>query len=92
MVGEQYIYSGNRYSLLQEIIEQAGGAPFEELLRERIIEPASMQWHDSPRMGSSWGLVSTVEDLSRFAQTIQGVPVMWSYGQGVERWSQSIES
>ena len=122
VVGEQYIYSGNRYSLLQEIIEQAEDATLEELFRRRIIEPASMKWHDSPGMGSSWGLVSTVEDLTRFAQaldrgdllapndlqrlatptrllggdpgpislgwfaqTIQGVPVMWSYGQGADR-------
>jgi len=122
VVGEQYIYSGNRYSLLQGVIEQAGGATLEELIRRRIIEPASMQWYDSPGMGTAWGLVSTIEELSRFvqaldrgdllgpdemkrlatpttllrgdtgpislgwfAQRIQGVPVMWSYGQGADR-------
>lgn len=121
VVGEQYIYSGNRFSLLKGVIEQAGGATLEGLVRRRIIEPASMNWYDSPGMGSSWGLVSTVDDLSRFAQAldrgdllapsemqrlatptallrgdtgpislgwfaqlIQGVPVMWSYGQGAE--------
>jgi len=120
--GEQYIYSGNRFSLLQGVIEHAGGATLEELIRRRIIEPASMEWYDSPGMGTGWGLVSTVEELSRFvqaldrgdllapsdmqrlatpttllrgdtgpislgwfAQLIQGVPVMWSYGQGGDR-------
>ena len=122
VVGEQYIYSGNRYSLLKEIVEQAGGATLEEQIRTRIIEPASMNWHDSPGMGTAWGLISTVDDLRRFAQAldhgdllapsdlqrlatpttllggvigpislgwfaqeVQGVPVMWGYGQGADR-------
>lgn len=121
-VGEEYVYSGNRFALLRGVIEQAAGATLEELIRRRILEPAAMKWYDSPGMGTAWGLISTVEDLTRFvraldrgdllapgamrrletptellrgdtgpislgwfAQPIQGVPVMWSYGQGAER-------
>ncbi|NRA31591.1 MAG: beta-lactamase family protein, partial [Parvularculaceae bacterium] len=41
--GEQYQYSNYGYSIAGEMIEVAGGKPYEVLLRERIWEPLGME-------------------------------------------------
>ena len=43
IVGEEFVYGGNRFALLQGVVEQAAGATLEELIRRRIIEPAGMK-------------------------------------------------
>ncbi len=68
--GEEYVYGSSRYALLARVLEAATGQTFERLLRARIVEPAGMQWHDSPLLGAHGGLVSTVEDLARFAAAL----------------------
>lgn len=117
-VGAEYVYSSTRYALLARVLESATGQRFEAMLRAHILAPAGMRWYDSPLLGAEAGLVSTVEDLARFAmaldsgrllhadslrramrpsrstsgqvlpvglgffsQRVQGVDVVWSYGQ-----------
>ena len=41
--GERYEYSNVGYSLLAAIVERRTGRPFEEVLRQRVLEPAGMR-------------------------------------------------
>ena len=45
--GAQHSYDGNRYALLGEVIEQASGRSFAQLLTERILVPLEL-WHTAP--------------------------------------------
>jgi CubicO group peptidase (beta-lactamase class C family) len=45
--GLEHRYDGNRYILLGDIIRQASGKPFAQLLSERILQPLSLR-HTAP--------------------------------------------
>jgi len=45
--GLRYVYNGNRYSVLSDVMEAATGTPFAGLLEERILRPAGMA-HTAP--------------------------------------------
>ena len=68
--GEEYVYGTSRFSLLTEVLEKASRRPFEELLRRDILDPAGMTWRPSPHLGAHAGLVSTVDDMARFAMAL----------------------
>jgi CubicO group peptidase (beta-lactamase class C family) len=40
--GESWRYSGGGYTVAQLLASEAGGAPFEEVMRELVLEPAGM--------------------------------------------------
>jgi CubicO group peptidase (beta-lactamase class C family) len=65
-VGTEYVYGTTRYALLGAVIESMTGAPFEDVIRQRILERAGMQTYPSPALGAHAGLVSTTHDMGAF--------------------------
>jgi CubicO group peptidase (beta-lactamase class C family) len=53
--GEGYHYSGDRFSLLSQVIERATGRTFQALLAERILEPLGLR-HTVPSQNGLAGL------------------------------------
>jgi CubicO group peptidase (beta-lactamase class C family) len=70
--GTEYVYGTQRYAKLGEILRQAYRADsFEAALRREVIEPAGLAWHDSPELGAHAALVSTVDEVAKFAAALQ---------------------
>jgi CubicO group peptidase (beta-lactamase class C family) len=70
--GTEYVYATQRYAKLGEILRQVYGTQsFEAALRREVIEPAGLGWHDSPDLGAHAALVSTVDDVAKFAAALQ---------------------
>jgi hypothetical protein len=70
--GTEYVYGTGRYSRLGDILKQVFGASsFETVLRREVIEPAGLTWRDSPDLGAHAALVTTVNDVARFAAALQ---------------------
>jgi CubicO group peptidase (beta-lactamase class C family) len=69
-LGSEYVYGTSRYAKLAPILANASGLSFEQLMRERIVERAGMQWHASPDLGAQGGLVSTVDDMARLLSAL----------------------
>jgi CubicO group peptidase (beta-lactamase class C family) len=70
--GTEYVYGTTRYSRLGDILVKAlGAASFEAALRREVIEPAGLEWRDSPGLGAHAALVTTVNDVARFAAALQ---------------------
>lgn len=65
--GDEYKYSPHRYALLGSILEEVTGRRYPSILRERILEPAGMEEHDSPNLTAGWGMISTAENLFKYA-------------------------
>ena len=65
-VGTEYVYGTTRYALLGTVIEAITGARLEDVIRQRILEPAGMQAYPSPALGAHGGLVSTTHDMGAF--------------------------
>lgn len=70
-IGNDYLYSTNRYALLAKIIEKIEASNFESIVNRRILKPAQMKSHDSPWLGAHAGLVSTVSDMSQYLVALQ---------------------
>lgn len=63
--GTTYVYGTQRFAQLETALVKAfEAATYEQLLQQRIIEPAGMRWHPSPDLGAHAGLVSTVNDMA----------------------------
>jgi CubicO group peptidase (beta-lactamase class C family) len=70
--GTEYVYGTTRYSRLGDILTQVYGvASYEAALRREIFGPAGLTWHESPGLGAHAALVSTVDDVARFAAALQ---------------------
>lgn len=70
--GTEYVYGTQRYAKLGEILRQVYQADsFEAALRREVIEPAGLAWHDSPDLGAHAALVSTVDEVAKFAAALQ---------------------
>jgi len=70
--GAEYVYATGRYAKLGPILTKAFKAgSFEEVLRKEVLAPAKMTWRDSPDLGAHAGFVSTVSEMSLFAQALQ---------------------
>jgi CubicO group peptidase (beta-lactamase class C family) len=65
--GEDYKYMPTRYALLGPVLEEATGHDYAAIVRERILEPAGMKEHPSPALTAGWGMISTTEDLFKYA-------------------------
>lgn len=70
-VGNDYLYSTNRYALLAKVVEKIEASSFESIVNRRIIKPAKMKSYDSPWLGAHAGLVSTVSDMSQYLIALQ---------------------
>jgi CubicO group peptidase (beta-lactamase class C family) len=72
-VGEEYVYGTSRFAKLGAILTKALKADdFADVLRVEILAPSGMHWHESPDLGAHAGLVSTVDDMAKFAAALQG--------------------
>ena len=70
--GTEYVYGTQRYAKLGEILRQVHGtASYEAALRREVIEPAGLSWHESPDLGAHAALVTTVDDVAKFAAALQ---------------------
>lgn len=69
--GSEYVYGTQRFAMIEAILENVTGERFEALLKSRIVEPAGMDWYDSPYLGSHAGFVSTVQDMGLMAAALQ---------------------
>lgn len=70
--GTEYVYGSSRFARLGEILAKVWGTPdYEAALRREVIEPAGLSWYDSPDLGAHAALVSTVEDVGKFAIALQ---------------------
>jgi len=65
--GDEYKYMPTRYALLGSILEEVTGQQYPSIVRERILEPAGMEEHDSPGLTAGWGMISTAENLFKYA-------------------------
>lgn len=65
-IGAEYIYGTNRYAMLQDVIEATSRMPFDELVRQSILDRAGMEAYPSPALGAHAGLVSTTRDMGKF--------------------------
>lgn len=72
--GGRFAYGDANYALLQLVLEEVGGAPFPELLREYVLTPAGMSRTWFPHR------TATAEDLS----TLKIAPI-WVSGCEVSR-------
>ena len=69
--GESFAYNNGRYGALTQILEQSAHEKFAQLLRSRIFEPAGMT-ASAPGTSSISGVMSSVEDLARYASALEG--------------------
>ena len=69
--GAEFVYGTNRYARLGNILAKIHGSTFEAALRSEAVEKAGMTWHASPDLGAQAALVSTVNDVARFAAALQ---------------------
>jgi CubicO group peptidase (beta-lactamase class C family) len=70
--GTEYVYSTSRFARLGGILAKAWNTPdYETALRREVIEKAGLSWHESPGLGAHAALVSTVDDVARFAIALQ---------------------
>lgn len=70
--GRAYVYGSTRYAKLGDVLAKAYGAEsYEEVLRRELIAPLGMTWRESPYLGAHAGLVTTVDDVSRFVAALQ---------------------
>lgn len=69
--GTEYVYGSSRYALLGDILAKALGTPdFATALRREVIDRAGLAWHESPALGAHAALVSTVDDVAKFAAAL----------------------
>lgn len=72
--GEQAVYSGAGYTLLQLVIEEATGLPFASYMDEEVLKPLKMasstfqQVTDIPEMAKTYGYFGQVLPDYRFAE------------------------
>lgn len=84
----QYRYSGGGYVIVQQVMEDALGRPFENTMRELVFEPADMH-----RTFYYLRLPASLEKNAAFAYLADGSPVEGGYhlypeyGAGAGLWS-----
>jgi CubicO group peptidase (beta-lactamase class C family) len=86
--GTTYLYDGDRYGLLSEVIQGASGKSFAELVSSRIITPLQLE-HTAPNLLSAADFPLAGHDRAQFEQNLakgyaldgQGRPVATPYPQ-----------
>jgi len=66
IVGREYVYGTTRYAMLGQLVADVSGQDFDQVLRQRVLDPAGMTAYPSPWLGAHTGLVSTTEDMGAF--------------------------
>ncbi len=65
--GYCYSYSNEGYELLMHVIEAATGKSYAECMREQVFIPLGMSASTAEHSNGTGGIVSTIQDLSRYA-------------------------
>ena len=81
-VGTEYVYGSSRFGRVADLLQAMTGRTFEQLLRTGVTEPAAMRWYDSPHLGAHGGLVSTVDEMAKLLQALDGGRVLAKGVQG----------
>jgi CubicO group peptidase (beta-lactamase class C family) len=81
-VGTEYVYGSSRFGRVADVLRATSGQTFEQLLRSGVTEPAGMRWLDSPHLGAHGGLVSTVDEMAKLLQALDGGRVLSKSVQG----------
>ena len=83
--GSVYRYSNGAYCIVQKVIEDVSGQPFEELVRQRILDPAGMtrshfeqQPHDTNDIARGYSLAKTLHGAGRWGVFPQAQGGLWS--------------
>lgn len=70
--GAEYVYATQRYAKLGPILVSAlKASSFDAVLRQEVVDPLRMTWHDSPDLGAHAAFVSTVADMAKFVSGLQ---------------------
>ena len=67
--GHDFHYDNVRYHLLTGILERRAGAPFPQLLEQRIFRPAGMD-SSRPSRSAAAGVLASIDDLARYASAL----------------------
>ena len=65
IIGQEYVYGTTRFGMLVRVIESVTNQPFETTLKEKILEPAGMQFYPSPGGTSSMWMFSTLQEMTK---------------------------
>ena len=60
--GSKYVYSGGAYTLLQYVIEQTTGKPFETYMQEKVLDPLKMEHSSFVHDGTAHKNLAVVYD------------------------------
>jgi len=80
--GTRRIYSNTGIDLAAQLVAESADMPFEQYLREAVLEPLGMQ-QSSLRGPAAYGLHSSVADLVRFVHQLSS-PTLISTGSAAE--------
>jgi len=70
--GTRFLYSSDLFARLEAPLAEAGGATFPAALTAEVIRPAGLrQTSAGDRVTPATGVISTVEDLGRFAAAVE---------------------
>ncbi|MFN2445252.1 MAG: serine hydrolase [Vicinamibacterales bacterium] len=73
----RFVYSRDLFNRLQAPMERAAGVRFAQALAATVLRPAGLRHTESsPTLSPSTGLISTVEDVARFAAALEGGTVV----------------
>lgn len=73
--GEGLAYGNGPWHLLGRLVVEVTGVEFEDLFRQRVATPLGLKastWGGGPNPATGGGLVTTVDDYSRFLEMILG--------------------
>ena len=94
--GADWGYSNTHYMLLARIAQAAGGAPWRQLMQERLLDPLGLAATRVPAIGEGWGDVTgywgddPYPDATRTQpESIGGAGNMISTALDVARWGQA---
>jgi CubicO group peptidase (beta-lactamase class C family) len=91
-VGREYVYGSSRYARVGDLLRALTGESFERLLRQGVFDPVGMRWYDSPQLGTHAALVSTVDEMAKLLQALDGGRVVGRRSQErLEAPSRSVD-
>ncbi len=97
--GSKYSYNNSGYFLLGAIIERVTGKPYEQVLKEKILDPVGMKntgydWHDPLIQKRASGYTKTPDGYTNAAYLDMSIPYaagsMYSTVEDLYLWDQAL--